>query len=265
MIKKILKPFLGRGLGGLFPVKYLCRLFIFLFNPFEIEGSKLYLPLDEIQFFTGYEKEKVKIFKDVIKKNDVVLDLGAHIGFYTMLAAKLVGEKGMVYAFEPGGANLALVKKNKEENRHNNIILEKKAASDKTGKSKLYFWGESRNQRLYANDDKPFAEIECVKLDDYFKNYTGKIDLIKINIAGSEGIAIQGMAELLEKNPDVKLIIQYSPKRILELGGNPIDGLNVLDKLGFKIWLIKEKLEPVNKIEKLIEDNTTKELFCKRE
>ncbi len=264
MIKKILKPFLGRGFGGLPVVKYSSRLFVFLFNPFEIEGSKLYLPLDEIQFFTGYEKEKVKVFKGVVKEKDIVVDLGAHIGFYTILAAKLVGEKGMVYAFEPGGANLALIKKNKEKNKYNNIILEKKAASDKTGKSKLYFWGDSRNQRLYGGEDIPFTEIECVKLDDYFKNYTGKIDLIKINIAGSEGAAILGMKELLKRYLNIKLIMQYSPDRIKELGGIPIDCLNILKESGFRIWKIKETLELVNKIEELIEDDTTKELFCKR-
>ncbi|MDO8743417.1 MAG: hypothetical protein Q7J30_02615, partial [Candidatus Azambacteria bacterium] len=91
MIKKLVKPFLRRGIGGFPPVKYLCRLFIFLFNPFEIEGSKLYLPLDEIQMvWGGYEKEKIKIFKDEVKEGDVVVDLGAHIGYYAMLAAKLV-------------------------------------------------------------------------------------------------------------------------------------------------------------------------------
>lgn len=264
MIKKILKPFLGRGIGGFLPVKYLSRLFIFLFNPFEIEGSKLYLPLDEIQFFTGYEKEKVKIFKDIIKENDVVVDLGAHIGYYTMIAAKLVGKKGMIYGFEPGRVNFALLQKNKEKNEYNNIVLEKKAVSDKNGKNKLYFWGASRDQRLYGGDDQPFVEIENVRLDDYFKDYIGKIDFIKINIAGSEGAAIHGMAGLLKKNPNVKLMILYSPKRISELGGNPIDSLNLLEKLGFKTWLIKKELEPVNKIEKLIEDDTTKELFCRR-
>ncbi len=170
----------------------------------------------------------------------------------------------MVYGFEPGGVNFALLKKNKEKNRYNNIILEKKAVGDKNGKSKLYFWGESRNQRLYGSDDIPFAEIESVRLDDYFKNYNGKVDIIKINIAGSEGAAILGMKELLRRYLNIKLIMQYSPRRIKELGENPVDCLNVLKELGFRIWKIKEVLEPVNKIEELIEDDTTKELFCRR-
>ena len=78
------------------------------------------------------------------------------------------------------------------------------------------------------------------------------------------GGAIKGMKELLGKYPNIKLLIQYSPKRIKELGQDPIDSLNVLNELGFKIWKIKETLEPVNKIEELIKDDTTKELFCKR-
>lgn len=265
MIKKILKPLLGRGIGGKFPINYLCRLFIFLFNPFEINGIKLYLPLDEIQFLTGYEREKVKLFKDIVKESNVVVDLGAHIGYYTMLAAKLTGKSGIVYGFEPGDVNLALLKKNQEKNGFDNIILEKKGVSDKTGNSKLYFWGGTRNQRLYGSKNDPFIEIENVSLDDYFKNYQGKISLIKINIAGSEGAGIVGMKDLLRKYPNIKIIMQYSPRRIKELGDDPITCLNILDKLGFKIWLIKEKLEPVKKIKELIKDDTTKELFCKRQ
>ena len=264
MIKKILKPFLGKGLGGTFPINYFCKLFIFLFNPFEINGNKLYLPLDEIQFFTGYEKEKVKLFKEMVKENNTIVDLGAHIGFYTILAAKLVGRGGMVFAFEPCKKNLALLLKNKEKNGYNNIILEKKGVGDKTEKGKLYLWGDSRYQRLYGSNNCPFEEIEIIRLDDYFKNYTGKIDLIKINIAGSEGAAILGMKELLKRFRDIKIIMQYSPGRIKEFGGNPIDCLNVLRELDFRIWEIKEKLETVVKIEKLAEDYTTKELFCRR-
>lgn len=187
MIKKILNPFLGRGIGGFPPVKYLSRLFIFLFNPFVIEGSKLYLPLDEIQMLVNYDKEKVKIFKEIVKEGDTVIDVGAHIGYYTMLAAKIVGKEGKVFAFEPEEKNFNLLRKNKECNNYENIVLEKKAVSDRSVISKLYLWKESRYHRLYGAPDTPFEEVETVTLDDYFKDYMRKVNLIKIGVPGSEG------------------------------------------------------------------------------
>ena len=111
MFKKILNLFLGRGIGGIFPFKQLSRLFIFLFNPFVIEDSKLYLPLDEIQFLTGYERDKVKLIKKITKKGDVILDVGAHIGYYTMLFAKIIGSEGKIFAFEPDKANFKILEK----------------------------------------------------------------------------------------------------------------------------------------------------------
>jgi len=267
MFKKLIKPFLGKGLGKSFPIKFLSKSFIFIFNPFVIEGSKLYLPSDEIQFLSGYDPIKKDIFKHTIKKNDVVVDLGAHIGYYTMLAARLVGKNGKVYAFEPYKNNFDLLKKNKETNKYDNIILENKAVIDETKTGEIYTWHESRYHSLYAKKDKFYQKIQVVSLDDYFKNYSGKIDVIKINIMGSECLAIKGMIEVLKKNKDVKIFMYFTPGRIKKLGGNPIDCLNILEELGFKIrWIIKRnKLEEApERMEELVESDETKELFLTR-
>lgn len=267
MFKKFIKQFLGRGLGKSAIAKYLSKTFIFVFNPFTIEGSKLYLPQDEIQFLLGYDPIKKDAFKQVVKENDVVVDLGAHIGYYTMLAAKLVGPGGKVYAFEPYKNNFDLLKKNKEKNKYDNIVLENKAVVDKTKEGEIYTWHESRYHSLYVKEDKSSQKIQMVSLDDYFKNYSGKIDVIKINIMGSEGLAIKGMTEVLGKNKDLKIFMYFTPGRIKELGDNPMDCLNILKELGFKVkWLItKNKLEEAPEtIEELVNSDDTKELFLTR-
>ena len=68
-----------------------------------------------------YDKYGTIIIKRNVKKNDVVIDLGAHIGYYTLMMAKLVGESGKVFAFEPEPRNLVLLKKNIKVNCYNNI------------------------------------------------------------------------------------------------------------------------------------------------
>jgi len=69
-----------------------------------------------------FEKYETKLFKKSIKRGMVVLDIGANIGYYTLLAARLVGDEGKVFAFEPDPYNYSLLRKNIEANRYNNVI-----------------------------------------------------------------------------------------------------------------------------------------------
>ena len=82
-----------------------------------------------------FEKE---VIEKQIKKGDVILDIGANIGFYTLIMAKLVGEKGKVYAFEADPTNFEILKKNVEVNGYKNIVLVNKVVSNKNEKIKFY-------------------------------------------------------------------------------------------------------------------------------
>lgn len=213
---------------------------------------------------TGYEQNKVKILKKIINNGDIVVDVGAHIGFYTMLFAKIVGEEGKVFAFEPDRNNFKILEKNKKINKYNNIIIEPKAVADKKCLKRLYPYKESRYHRLYGDNNQFFIDVECLSLDNYFIDYKEGINVVKINVVGSEGDVIKGMIDILKNNNDIKLVIQFSPKRIREYSGEPLEALSILKDLSFKVWLINNKLELVNDLKDLIKDDTTKELFCSR-
>ena len=96
-----------------------------------------------------HEQFETEVFKKEIEKGDTVLDLGSHIGYYTLIAAELVGEKGKVFAFEPEPTNFVLLKKNIKINNYQNVIPVQKAVSNKNGKGRLYLKEKKTQNRIY--------------------------------------------------------------------------------------------------------------------
>ena len=243
-----------------------------------INGNKLYLDkLDVLSLSTygPHGKLSEDLFAKEIKPGDVVVDVGAHIGSYTLVFAKLVGPTGKVFAFEPHKENFALLKKNIEINGYQNIIVENKAISHITGKAKFYLGTEFY---LYGALFKPqrfddVVDVNTVTLDDYFKNFNEKINFVKMDICGGEGRAFQGMNLILDANPDVKIFHEWWPWGINQYGiSNPEEHLKLLDSNNYKIFKIDGKENAI--IQTTVEELTKSypiskredtNLFCKKE
>ncbi|QQS44048.1 FkbM family methyltransferase [Candidatus Roizmanbacteria bacterium] len=218
----------------------------------------------------SYEEFETEIVQKEIKRGDVVLDIGANIGYYTLIFARLVGEKGMVFAFEPDPTNFALLKKNVEMNGYKNVVLVSKAVSDKSGTVRLYLCEENKgDHRIYnSGDERDILDVECIRLDDYFdKNQ--HLDFIKMDIQGAEGLALQGMQELLKRNDSVKIITEFWPIGLKRSGISTKTVLTFLRDLGFSLYELDEntkQLDPVN-ITALLKNYTAQDerytsLFC---
>ena len=87
----------------------------------------------------GHDELGTKIVENIIKNGNIVIDVGAHMGYYSLLFAKLVGKNGKIFAFEPDPKNFSRVQKNVKLNNYMNIVLTQKAVSDRTGDEKLFF------------------------------------------------------------------------------------------------------------------------------
>ncbi len=112
-----------------------------------VSGDKLYLDkLDSLHLsiYNNHEAWETEVLKKIVKKGDIIVDIGAHIGYYSLLFAKIVGNKGKVYAFEPDKNNFKLLMKNIKTNGYNNIIPVEKALSNKNQKIRLYISDENR-------------------------------------------------------------------------------------------------------------------------
>jgi len=262
----------GHGLGEIYPVGVTYHFLIrhLKSNVAEVNGHKMFLDSKDslgLSVFGVHEPFATELIKKEVMKGDVVLDIGAHIGYYTLIFAKLVGEEGKVFAFEPAPDNSALLEKNIKINGYRNVLVVEKAVSNKTGKLKLYLSEEdSADYRIYnSHDDRRSIEIEAIRLDDYFWDYDGKIDFIKIDINGAEGEALQGMSNLLKKNKNAKILTAFWPIGLKSFGIEPEEYLKLLIEYGFKLHLINEnKIEPIaiNELMQLCTQEDFKNLLC---
>jgi len=220
-----------------------------------IDGDKIFVdPRDSLRLTINgiYEKFETNFVKNEIKKNNVVLDLGAHVGYYTLMFAKLVGENGKVYAFEPSPTNFELLQKNVMINNYKNVILEKKAISDKSEIASLYLSEEnfSDNRIFDSHDKRKSIKIETTTLDDYFKEYDGRIDFIKMDVQGAEGKVLLGMNNLLKKLKHVKIMTEFSPKHLVHIGMGSEEFLDIFLNSGFKLYHMNRKKKTISMITK---------------
>jgi len=242
-------------------------------------GHKMYLPKNgplpcDLIIDGIWEKKETEIIKNEIKEGDVVLDVGANIGYFTLIFAKLVGPQGKVFAFEPEPNDFNLLKKNVEVNGYRNVVIKRKAATEINGKIKLYLSKNNSGQhRIYESKEvsKNFVSVDKIKLDDYFKNLPcfEKISFVKMDIEGSEIGALNGMTSILSKNKNLKILIEYSPIQIRDYGAEPKALLDILKKNDFNFYLIDSKKNRIT----LVEENallkmtslSAVNLLCKRD
>ena len=281
--KKSFKIFIGTNIGRYGIVRKLCRFLSYNLKPdwVEIEGEKMYLDdVDSLCLSINGIHEKIitNLIKKEIHSGDVVLDIGAHIGYYTLQFANLVGPTGKVYAFEPEPKNFELLKKNVQINKHDNVVLIQKIVSDKDGIVEFFISKfDSIGNKLFKSngehETKEYAiKIESTTLDEYFKDSKEKIDFIKMDIQGGEGKATLGMKNLLKENKNLKIVQEWWPDGLKQNHTNPEDHLKFLRHIGYKFYeidgTIKKDILPIT-IEQLlgkypnslIEDIN---LFCKK-
>ena len=146
---------------------------------------------------TTYESQLTHLFERYVKKGDVVYDIGAHVGYFTLLSSILVGDTGKVYAFEPARKVFKLLKKHIKINRCKNVYIFNKAISDKNG---IEFFDIGDGSWTGKISSKGEYEVEIVKLDDFvLRNNIFPPNVIKIDVEGEELNVLKGAKNLLTK------------------------------------------------------------------
>ena len=247
----------------------------------EVFGNKLFLNKKglalSISHYGTYEKLEAKIMEEKIKVGNITVDVGANIGLHTLNMARIVGNTGRVFAFEPDPSNFEILEKNVKINNYQNIILEQKAVGDKNGRTTLYQSDHPGMHRIFpqTKQAKGQVQVELTSLDKYFidSNLTDKINFIKIDVEGLEFSVLKGMKNILKNNKKIKILFEFMPKNTMEAGFTPIELLNYLTSYDFKLFCIDEstkKLLHVSNNEEVLKlcsstNNTIgRNLFCEK-
>jgi len=197
-----------------------------------------------------FEPFETELVINEVRPGDVVVDVGAHIGYYTLLLAALVGPKGRVFAFEPGPDNFALLCRNVELNGYANVELFNAAVADRRGRSRLYLSIDNAgDHRLHESpESRQSVEVEVVALDDVLRD-RGSIDFVKIDVQGSEGGVLEGMAGLIARSPRIKMIVEFWPAGLARCGDIAARVLERLRRFGFRVYEVDEVTQAIRKVD----------------
>ena len=224
----------------------------------------------------NYEQATTKVFMDLVKPGMGVIDVGAHVGYYSLLAARQVGPSGEVYSFEPEPSNHELLLKNIELNGYSNIVPMRKAVANQVGSTELFLTAlDNGRHSTYRHKlpERGSVSVDTTTVDDFLENQGWpRVDLVKVDVEGAEADVVRGMEGLFRKSEDFKLIIEFSPALLQDGPLDPLQFLELLTNHDLEIHRIVENEDPVAlpkeewpaTVEKLTRSQGSVNLLCTR-
>lgn len=188
---------------------YLNRSKVSKIKDYPFFGS-FFMIIDEIFNKSVYEKF-VRI-----NKGDIVVDAGAHLGLFTVMASKIVGDEGKVIAIEPEPENLEILKKNIELNNLKNVIIVNKGIWSSKKDLKMNKGQYNRSHTFINDHPEKTSEgliLQVDTLDDILKELNiERVDFVKMDIEGSEIEALNGMEEVFKFKPNMVIAAYHQFK-----------------------------------------------------
>lgn len=184
-----------------------------------------------------FEWDSVLWARRFVRPGMTVLDLGAHVGYYSRIFSEWVGPTGKVYAFEASPENQEILRRNLSSPRYANVEVVPRAVSDRVGIAKLFVSPGHSNHSLlsgFAAAEK-VVEIPAVSVDAFLtERGIPSLDFVKMDIEGAEHIALEGMRETIRRSPRVALLVECNLAAIETRGSTPAEFLSQIEGLGLR-------------------------------
>jgi FkbM family methyltransferase len=209
-----------------------------------------------------WEPEMTAFIREQLRPNGTFVDVGANLGYYSILAGFGVGWSGRVYSFEPNPRLFDLLVRNVSANWMKSFVTPEPLAVYEDARTTDFFVSRhfAGNSTLASLDVVETEldtiskiSVQTVSLDEYFADYRDPIDVIKIDIEGAELFAFRGMRELLKRNPNVAVVCEWSQNQMKAQDSDPAELLEEFRRHDFKIYRIEPVFRPVEPADSLLD------------
>jgi FkbM family methyltransferase len=223
-------------------------------------------------YYRGFsEPDTADFFYRFLRPGMVMFDVGAHIGEYTLLAAKLLGASGQVHAFEPQAHIFPILTQSVCKNGFDRVVLNCTAVSDLVGEIEFQVLSEpsmsSIRRQSSSTETEKIVSVPCTSLDRYWGDRQEKIDLIKVDVEGAEKFVFQGATNLLGLPQDraPTWVFEYAPVGYADFGYESEDILTFLKEYKYEIFKYCgngqiEQFTPSTQVEDIVNLIATKNL-----
>lgn len=211
----------------------------FKFNVHQKADQYISKELIRDQIWEPFETE---VFRRLCQQGDCILDIGANIGWYSIIASKLIGQNGAVIAYEPDPLNYKLLKKNTSLSKASNIRVKNIAIGDDVKTTKLFLSDTNLgDHRLFdADKERDSIDVSVLTLDSLFKESRRLPDIVKSDTQGSEGLIFKGANYLLTNGWRPIWLIEFWPFGLVNSDQDPMGLWETLSGLGYIMYEVSE-------------------------
>ena len=218
-------------------------------------GQKIFVDTRSIDVGTHllldgrWEANYMAAFGRLLRPGHTVLDIGANHGVYALVAGKQVGAQGKVFAFEPNSQLCDLLRASVSVNGLDPVIqVVHCAVADTDGETVLAFdehWAARGQIRpdvegVSPRDDasRRSERVRCVALDSFLGGLGRSVDVVKMDVEGSEGLVLEGMKNLIERSPHLKIMMEFCPSMLAAFPRDAKFVIGFLEARRFMPWAI---------------------------
>lgn len=202
-----------------------------LANKLQRRCPSVYLPLYDA-YKHAHDQDQLRLIRQWVRPGMSCVEVGANVGFYTQQLARRVGPSGRVVAFEPEPWNMTLLRRRALGPHVTSLEV---AVGDSQGSVTLHL-SDALNvdHRTYPTGEaRRQIQVGQVALDDVLGDTS--VDFLKMDVQGYEPVALRGMAKLLRRSPNLRMILEFWPWGIRRAGGDPRALLEVLRAAGYEV------------------------------
>jgi FkbM family methyltransferase len=199
-------------------------------------------------YFGVWEPNLTEFLRGRLREGDVFVDVGANIGYFTLLASRLVGPTGKVLAIEASPKIFAKLSDNLTRNRSNNVEAINAAASDRKGTVQIFFASDA-NIGATSTISRKGSSYECDMAADSLdallaQKAVTNVRFVKIDVEGAEWLVVAGMGGLLKSaRPDLEVLVELMPTFLHAHGKTVEDVFAIFAGYGFWPYHIENDYE----------------------